>query len=128
MPDFRRTLERAFRRRIVVKDTADAVVASGASAQLDEVLGGDVTTAAATGTIAHHARRRRGVSEPLRDAAAAADVRARFRGVESGGGNDGERGHDRRGALRAVLRIDRGARRAASGSSSCRRCFWRFRR
>jgi MFS family permease len=52
MPDFRRTLERAFRRRIVVKDTADAVVASGASAQLDEVLGGDVTTAAAAGTIA----------------------------------------------------------------------------
>jgi predicted MFS family arabinose efflux permease len=52
MPDFRRTLERAFRRRIVVKDTADAVMASGASAQLDEVLGGDVTTAVAAGTIA----------------------------------------------------------------------------
>jgi predicted MFS family arabinose efflux permease len=52
MPDFRRTLERAFRRRIVVKDTADAVVASGASAQLDEVLGGDATTAVAAGTIA----------------------------------------------------------------------------
>jgi YNFM family putative membrane transporter len=52
MPDFRRTLERAFRRRIVVRDTADAVVASGASAQLDEVLGGDVAAAAAAGTIA----------------------------------------------------------------------------
>ncbi|HXA16558.1 MAG TPA: MFS transporter [Thermoanaerobaculia bacterium] len=36
MPDFRRTLERAFRRRIVVKDTADAVVASGTSAQIEE--------------------------------------------------------------------------------------------
>lgn len=52
MPDFRRTLERAFRRRIVVKDTADAVVASGASAQLDEVPGGDDAAGVAGGTIA----------------------------------------------------------------------------
>ena len=53
MPDFRRTLERAFRRRIVVKDTADAVVATGASAQPDEeVLGGGVARPSAAATIA----------------------------------------------------------------------------
>jgi Arabinose efflux permease len=53
MPDFRRTLERAFRRRIVVRDTADAVVASGTSAQADEeAYGADAATASAAGTIA----------------------------------------------------------------------------
>ena len=52
MPDFRRTLERAFRRRIVVKDTADAVVASGASAQLDEIGGGGVAAGLGAGTVA----------------------------------------------------------------------------
>jgi predicted MFS family arabinose efflux permease len=52
MADFRRTLERAFRRRIVVKDTADAVVASGASAQLDEVGGGEVAAGLGAATIA----------------------------------------------------------------------------
>ena len=36
MDGFRKTLERAFRRRIVVKDTADAVVVTGTSAQADE--------------------------------------------------------------------------------------------
>src|SRR4051794_8604855 len=40
MADFRRTLERAFRRRVVIKDTADAVVASGAGAAADEIGGG----------------------------------------------------------------------------------------
>jgi predicted MFS family arabinose efflux permease len=53
MPDFRRTLERAFRRRVVVRDTADAVVASGASAQADEQgLGAQVATVSAASTIA----------------------------------------------------------------------------
>jgi MFS family permease len=52
MPDFRRTLERAFRRRIVVRDTADAVVASGASAQLDEIGGGEVAVGLGAGTVA----------------------------------------------------------------------------
>ncbi|HXH38926.1 MAG TPA: MFS transporter, partial [Thermoanaerobaculia bacterium] len=54
MPDFRRTLERAFRRRIVVKDTADAVVATGTSAQTDEEAFGaaQAVTASAAATIA----------------------------------------------------------------------------
>jgi len=53
MPDFRRTLERAFRRRIVVKDTADAVVATGTSAQADEeAFGTQAATSSAAGTIA----------------------------------------------------------------------------
>jgi predicted MFS family arabinose efflux permease len=53
MGDFRRTLERAFRRRIVVKDTADAVVATGTSAQADEeVYGADAATSSTAGTIA----------------------------------------------------------------------------
>ena len=53
MPDFRRTLERAFRRRIVVKDTADAVVATGTSAQADEeAFGARAATSSAAGTIA----------------------------------------------------------------------------
>jgi MFS transporter, YNFM family, putative membrane transport protein len=53
MADFRRTLERAFRRRVVVRDTADAVVATGTSAQPDEeVFGANATTVSAAGTIA----------------------------------------------------------------------------
>jgi len=51
MPDFRRTLERAFRRRVVVKDTADAVVATGTSAQVEEEAPGTeaaISSAAAT--------------------------------------------------------------------------------
>jgi MFS transporter, YNFM family, putative membrane transport protein len=53
MPDFRRTLERAFRRRIVVKDTADAVVATGTSAQADEeAFGAQASTSSTVGTIA----------------------------------------------------------------------------
>ncbi|MEA2165072.1 MAG: transporter, family, putative rane transport protein [Thermoanaerobaculia bacterium] len=53
MPGFRKTLERAFRRRVVVKDTADAVVASGTSAQADdEILGAQAAIAPAAGTIA----------------------------------------------------------------------------
>jgi MFS family permease len=53
MPDFRRTLERAFRRRIVVKDTADAVVATGTSAQMEEeAFGAQAAIAPAAGTIA----------------------------------------------------------------------------
>jgi MFS transporter, YNFM family, putative membrane transport protein len=51
--DFRRTIERAFRRRVVVGDTADAVVATGASAQADEeAFGAHAATASAAGTIA----------------------------------------------------------------------------
>jgi len=53
MPDFRRTLERAFRRRIVVKDTADAVVATGTSAQVDEeAFGAQAATSSVAATIA----------------------------------------------------------------------------
>src|SRR5712671_5355028 len=53
MPDFRRTLERAFRRRVVVKDTADAVVATGTSAQADEeAYGAQLATSSTAGTIA----------------------------------------------------------------------------
>ncbi len=53
MPDFRRTLERAFRRRIVVKDTADAVVASGTSAQIEEeVPGGQAAMSSGAATVA----------------------------------------------------------------------------
>jgi MFS family permease len=53
MADFRRTLERAFRRRIVVKDTPDAVVATGTSAQADEeTTGVQVVTVSAVSTIA----------------------------------------------------------------------------
>src|SRR5258707_1053608 len=53
MPDFRRTLGRAFRRRVVVKDTADAVVATGTSAQVDEeAYGAQAATSSAAGTIA----------------------------------------------------------------------------
>jgi len=52
MPDFRRTLERAFRRRVVVKDTADAVVATGTSAQVDEELPGAQAAISAAATIA----------------------------------------------------------------------------
>jgi len=53
MADFRRTLERAFRRRIVVRDTADAVVATGTSAQADEdAYGAQLATSSAAGTIA----------------------------------------------------------------------------
>jgi MFS family permease len=53
MPDFRKTLERAFRRRIVVKDTADAVMATGTSAQADEeAFGVQAATTTAVGTIA----------------------------------------------------------------------------
>jgi predicted MFS family arabinose efflux permease len=51
--DFRRTLERAFRRRVVLKDTADAVVASGTSAQVDEeAYGGQAATSSTAATIA----------------------------------------------------------------------------
>jgi len=51
--DFRRTLERAFRLRVVVRDTADAVVATGASAQADvEAFGAHAATISAAGTIA----------------------------------------------------------------------------
>jgi YNFM family putative membrane transporter len=51
---FRRTLERAFRRRrVVVRDTADAVVATGASAQTDEdAFGAHAATISTAGTIA----------------------------------------------------------------------------
>ena len=53
MADFRRTLERAFRRRVVVKDTADAVVATGTSAQVDEeAYGADAATSSKAATIA----------------------------------------------------------------------------
>jgi len=53
MPDFRRTLERAFRHRVVVKDTADAVVATGTSAQADEeAYGAQLATSSTAGTIA----------------------------------------------------------------------------
>jgi YNFM family putative membrane transporter len=53
MPDFRRTLERAFRRRIVVKDTADAVVASGTSAQIEEeARGAQAATSSGSATVA----------------------------------------------------------------------------
>ncbi len=53
MAGFRRTLERAFRRRIVVKDTADAVVATGTSAQADEEpFGAQLATSSAASTIA----------------------------------------------------------------------------
>ena len=53
MPDFRRTLERAFRRRVVVKDTADAVVATGTSAQAEEeAYGGQAATSSTAATIA----------------------------------------------------------------------------
>jgi YNFM family putative membrane transporter len=53
MADFRRTLERAFRRRIVVKDTADAVVATGTSAQPEEeAFGAPVSAVPAVSTIA----------------------------------------------------------------------------
>jgi MFS transporter, YNFM family, putative membrane transport protein len=53
MADFRRTLERAFRRRIVVKDTADAVVATGTSAQADEeAYGAQLARSSTAGTIA----------------------------------------------------------------------------
>ena len=53
MADFRRTLERAFRRRVVVRDTADAVVASGASGRADEdAFGSHAATASTAGTIA----------------------------------------------------------------------------
>ena len=53
MPDFRRTLERAFRRRIVVKDTADAVVASGTSEQIEEeALGAEAATSSGAATVA----------------------------------------------------------------------------
>ena len=53
MPDFRRTLKRAFRRRVVVKDTADAVVATGTSAQADEeAFGAQAATPSAAATIA----------------------------------------------------------------------------
>jgi len=53
MADFRRTLERAFRRRIVVRDTPDAVVATGTSAQADEeAAGAPVITVSAVSTIA----------------------------------------------------------------------------
>jgi predicted MFS family arabinose efflux permease len=51
--DFRRTLERAFRRRIVLKDTADAVVATGTSAQADEeAFGAQAATSSSAATIA----------------------------------------------------------------------------
>lgn len=53
MDGFRKTLERAFRRRIVVKDTADAVVVTGTSAQADEeALGAQAGTSSAAATIA----------------------------------------------------------------------------
>jgi len=53
MPDFRRTLERAFRRRIVVKDTADAVMATGTSAQVEEEApGAQAAISSAAATIA----------------------------------------------------------------------------
>ncbi|HEV7572856.1 MAG TPA: MFS transporter [Thermoanaerobaculia bacterium] len=53
MADFRRTLERAFRRRIVLKDTADAVVATGTSAQADEeAFGAQAATSSSAATIA----------------------------------------------------------------------------
>jgi len=53
MPDFRRTLERAFRRRVVLKDTADAVVATGTSAQVDEeAYGTQAATSSTAATIA----------------------------------------------------------------------------
>jgi YNFM family putative membrane transporter len=51
MADFRKTLERAFRRRIVVRDTADAVVVTGASVQADEE-GGGAQMATTAGTMA----------------------------------------------------------------------------
>jgi YNFM family putative membrane transporter len=51
--DFRRTLERAFRRRVVLKDTADAVVATGTSAQVDEeAYGTQAATSSTAATIA----------------------------------------------------------------------------
>jgi predicted MFS family arabinose efflux permease len=50
MADFRRTLERAFRRRMVVKDTADAVVASGTTDE--EAYGAQLATSSAAGTVA----------------------------------------------------------------------------
>jgi MFS transporter, YNFM family, putative membrane transport protein len=51
--DFRRTLERAFRRRVVVNDTADAVVATGTSAQADEeAYGAQAATSSTAATIA----------------------------------------------------------------------------
>ena len=53
MADFRRTLERAFRRRVVLKDTADAVVATGTSAQADEeAYGAQAATSSTAATIA----------------------------------------------------------------------------
>jgi predicted MFS family arabinose efflux permease len=50
--DFRRTLERAFRRRVVVRDTADAVVATGTSAQADEEAYGGQAASSTAATIA----------------------------------------------------------------------------
>jgi YNFM family putative membrane transporter len=51
--DFRKTLERAFRRRIVVNDTADAVVASGTSARDDDdAQAGPAATTPAAATVA----------------------------------------------------------------------------
>lgn len=53
MDGFRKTLERAFRRRVVVKDTADAVVVTGTSAQADEeALGAEAGKSSAAATIA----------------------------------------------------------------------------
>lgn len=53
MNGFRKTLERAFRRRVVVKDTADAVVVTGTSAQADEeALGALAGTSSTAATIA----------------------------------------------------------------------------
>ncbi|MGH9423026.1 MAG: MFS transporter [Thermoanaerobaculia bacterium] len=53
MEGFRKTLERAFRRRIVVKDTADAVVVTGTSAQADEeAIGAAAGESSAAATIA----------------------------------------------------------------------------
>lgn len=52
MPDFRRTLERAFRWRVVVKDTADAVVATGESAQPREEADGSAGAPSLLATIA----------------------------------------------------------------------------
>jgi predicted MFS family arabinose efflux permease len=53
MAGFRSTLERAFRFRVVVKDTADAVVATGTSAQAaDEAFGGEAARMSSVATVA----------------------------------------------------------------------------
>jgi len=53
MDGFRKTLERAFRRRIVVKDTADAAVAIGIAAESEnDTAGSAVPSASAAATVA----------------------------------------------------------------------------